>query len=188
MSLDRDNIHNENPTANKSSVAHHRGVKSLEFLPDNCHLLTLGADEQMYLWNIHTGQRLIVNYGLIPSDNMRVLTMACAQMKHDQHKSLVYVPCGKYIRIFDIFTGQRLTPLNGHLLPVSTCIYNRLTVELYSCSDDILVWGAVKKQQEDYELTLRKQQRGTTTTTQSLAQVLNRDQWSDDEDDDDNNN
>ncbi|CAF3472037.1 unnamed protein product, partial [Rotaria sp. Silwood2] len=47
MALDRDNILTDNQqvqsrTTSTSSIAHHRGVKSLEFLPDNSHLLTLG--------------------------------------------------------------------------------------------------------------------------------------------------
>jgi WD40 repeat protein len=186
MSLDRDNILMDNQqikprTTTASSVAHHRGVKSLEFLPDNSHLLTIGADDLMYLWNVDNGQRLLVNYGPIPTDNIRSITLASAQMKHDRRKSLAYVPCGKSIRVYDIFSGQRLTTLNGHLMPVSTCVYNRLSVELYSCSDDILVWGAVKKQQEDYELSMKNHEK-RYETTKSLGQILNRDQWSDDED------
>jgi WD40 repeat protein len=187
MSLDRDNILMDNeqiksqPTT-VSSVAHHRGVKSLEFLPDSSHLLTIGADNLMYLWNVDNGQRLLVNYGTISSENIRIITLACAQMKHDRTKSLVYVPCGKSIRVYDIFSGQRLTTLNGHLMPVSTCVYNRLSIELYSCSDDILVWAAVKKQQDDYELSIRNSER-RFDTARSIGQILNRDQWSDDEDD-----
>ena len=186
MSLDRDNIFMENEqlkprTTTVSSVAHHHGIKSLEFLPDSSHLLTIGADDIMYLWNVNNGQRLLVNYGSIPTGNIRIITLACAQMKHDRMKSLVYVPCGKSIRVYDIFSGQRLTTLNGHLMPVSSCVYNHLSIELYSCSDDILVWAAVKKQQEDYELSLKNQDR-RLGTTRSLGQILNRDQWSDDED------
>jgi WD40 repeat protein len=186
MSLDRDHILTDHQpvksrTTTASSIAHHRGVKSLEFLPDNSHLLTLGADDQMYLWNVNTGQRLIVNYGFIPTDNMRSISMACAQMKHDQSKSLVYVPCGKSIRVYDIFSGQRLLILNGHLMPVSTCLYNRLSIELYSCSEDILVWAGISKQQEDYELAMKNPER-RYGTNKSLGQILNRDQWSDDED------
>ncbi|CAF4784656.1 unnamed protein product, partial [Rotaria sp. Silwood2] len=186
MALDRDNILTDNQqvqsrTTSTSSIAHHRGVKSLEFLPDNSHLLTLGIDNHMYLWNVNNGQRLLVNYGPILTDSIRIITLACAQMKHDRTKSLVYVPFGKSIRVYDIFSGERLTTLNGHLLPVSTCIYNRLSVELYSCSDDILVWAAIKKQQEDYELSMKTQER-RHETTRSLGQILNRDQWSDDED------
>jgi WD40 repeat protein len=186
MSLDRVNIFTDHQpikslTTTTSSVAHHHGVKSLEFLPDNSHLLTLGADDHMYLWNVNNGQRLLVNYGPISIDNIRIISMTCAQMKHDRTKSLVYVPCGKSIRIYDIFSGQRLTTLNGHLMPVSCCIYNRLSIELYSCSDDILVWAAIKKQQEEYELSMKNQER-RNETKKSLGQILNRDQWSDDED------
>jgi len=186
MSLDRDHILTDHQTVKSrattnSSIAHHRGVKSLEFLPDNSHLLTLGADDQMYLWNVNTGERLIVNYGPIRTDNMRIISMACAQMKHDQRKSLVYVPCGKSIRVYDILSGQRLITLNGHLMPVSTCVYNRLSIELYSCSEDILVWAAISKQQEDYEHAMKNSDR-RYDTNKSLAQILNRDQWSDDED------
>lgn len=186
MSLDRDNILTDNEQIKSrittSSVAHHRGIKSLEFLPDNNHLLTLGADDLMYIWNINTGQRLLVNYGLIPTDNIRILTLSCAQMKHDQTKSVTYVPCGKAIRVYDTFSGQRLTTLNGHLMPISTCIYNSLSIELYSCSDDILIWAAIKKQQENYELSMKTSER-KYDTNRSLGQILNRDQWSDDEDD-----
>jgi len=186
MSLDRDNILTDDqqiksqPTT-KSSVAHHRGIKSLEFLPDNTHLLTVGADDLMYLWNVNNGQRLLVNYGPISTNAVRILTIACAQMKHDQTKSLAYVPCGKSIRVYDILSGQRLTTLSGHLMPVSSCIYNRLSIELYSCSDDILVWSAIKKQQDDYEISMKTHER-RHETTRSLGQILNRDQWSDDED------
>jgi WD40 repeat protein len=187
MLLDRDNILTDNQqiksrTTTSSSVAHHRGVKSLEFLSDNSHLLTLGADDLMYIWNINNGQRLLVNYGSIPTYNIRILTLACAQMKHDRTKSIVYVPCGKFIRVYDILSGQRLTTLNGHLMPVSCCIYNSLSIELYSCSDDILVWAAIKKQQEDYEISTRNSEQ-RNRTNRSLGQILNRDQWSDDEDD-----
>ena len=186
MSLDRDNILTDNEsvkprTTTVSSAAHHRGVKSLEFLPDNTHLLTIGADDLMYLWNINTGQRLLVNYGPLTTNNIRMLTIACAQMKHDRTKSLAYVPSGKFVRVYDVFTGQRLTTLSGHLMPVSTCVYNRSAVELYTCSDDILVWAAVKKQQDDYELSAKHPER-RSEATRSLGQILNRDQWSDDED------
>jgi len=187
MSLDRDNILTDNQqvksqtSTTSSSVAHHRGIKSLEFLPDNSHLLTLGADDVMYLWNVNNGQRLLVNYGPISTDNIRIITIACAQMKHDRTKSLVYVPCGKSIRVYDILSGQRLTTLSGHFMPVSTCIYNRLSIELYSCSDDILVWADIKKQQDDYEISIKNPER-RNETIRSLGQILNRDQWSDDED------
>lgn len=189
MALDRDNVLTDNQeatsraatTTTSSSVAHHRGVKSLEFLPDNSHLLTLGVDNLMYLWNVNTGQRLLANYGSMSTDNIRIVTLACAQMKNDSSKSLVYVPFGKSIRVYDVLSGERLSTLNGHLLPVSTCVYNRLSVELYSCSDDILVWAAMKKQQDEYELSMKTQER-RPGATRSLAQVLNRDQWSDDED------
>lgn len=187
MSLDRDNIQTEDAASKsrpnvKTSLAHHRGVKSLEFLPDTSHLLTLGADEQMYLWNVDTGQRVIVNYGPIPTEQMRLLTISCAQMKHDRNKSVVHVPCGKSIRIYDILSGRRLSTLNGHLMPVTTCVYNRLSVELYSCSEDILIWSAVGQQQEDYEIAMKSTER-RYDLKRSLGQVLNRDQWSDDEDD-----
>ncbi|CAF3582288.1 unnamed protein product [Rotaria socialis] len=188
MVLDPDNVLTDHPqmrsratTASTSSVAHTRGIKSLEFLPDNSHLLTLGADSHMYLWDVNSGQRLLVNYGRIPTDNVRIKTLACTQMKHDRTKSLVYVPCGKSICAYDILSGERLTTLSGHLVPASTCIYNSLSIELYSCSDDILVWAAIKKQQENYELSMKTQER-RPETTRSLAQILNRDQWSDDED------
>ena len=191
MSLDRDNIQTDDPSAKSrpsatASIAHHRGVKSLEFLPDSSHLLTLGADDQMYLWNVNTGRRVIVNYGVIPTEQMRLISMSCAQMKHDRRKSLVYVPCGKSIRVYDVLSGQRLTTLNGHLMPVSACVYNRLSVELYSCSEDILIWSAIGKQQEDYETAMKTGER-RYDSKRSLGQILNRDQWSDDEDDDNNN-
>jgi WD40 repeat protein len=174
---------NTSSSSSSSSVAHRGSVKSLLFLPDQMHLLTLGADQQMHLWNIHDGQRLLVNYGSIPSNGLRSLTLACAQTMHDRSKSIVYVPCGKTIRIYDILSGQRLTSLTGHLLRVTTCIYNRLCVELYSCSDDILVWSAVRQQQQQYEQSLKSDDH-RTGTVRSLGQILNRDQWSDDEDDD----
>ena len=186
MALDRDNTSpDQRPIKSRSSnacVAHNSGVKSLQFLPDSQHLLTLGGDNHMYLWNIENGQRLLVNYGPVPTDKLRVINMACAQMKHDRSKSLVYVPSGKTIRVYDVFTGQRLSSLAGHLMRVNTCTYNRSAVELYSCSDDILVWSAVRKEQDQYEITLRNQDR-RNENTRSLGQILNRDQWSDDEND-----
>ena len=186
MALDRDNISTDQRAiksrTSNASVAHHGGVKSLQFLPDNQHLLTLGGDAQMYLWNIENGQRLLVNYGPIPTDKLRLVNITCAQMKHDRSKSLVYVPSGKTIRVHDVFSGQRLSSLSGHLMRVNTCTYNRLAVELYSCSDDILVWSAVQKEQDQYEITLRNQDR-RSENTRSLGQILNRDQWSDDEGD-----
>ena len=185
LSLDRDNIFTDNAAAQSRStstaVAHHLGIKSLQFLPDNAHLLTVGGDDLMYLWNVDTGQRSLVNYGPLAMNNIRIITMACAQMRHDRTKSVVYVPCGKSIRIYDVLSGQRLATLTGHLTRVSTCIYNSTVVELYTCSDDILVWAAMKKQHEDYEMSIkeRNQQHGMN---KSLGQILNRDQWSDDED------
>ena len=169
-------------TLSSSALAHYRGVKSLEFLPDNSYLLTLGGDNVMHLWNVNNGQRLLVNYGPISTDNLNIITMTCAQMKHDRTKSLVYVPCGRSICVYDILTGERLTILNGHLRPVSSCIYNRLSVELYSCSDDILVWAAIKKQQDDYD-RLMKNHEQKYETRKTLGQILNRDQWSDDDED-----
>ena len=185
LSLDRDNIFTDNAAAQSRStstaVAHHLGIKSLQFFPDNAHLLTVGGDDLMYLWNVDTGQRSLVNYGPLAMNNIRIITMACAQMRHDRTKSVVYVPCGKSIRIYDVLSGQRLATLTGHLTRVSTCIYNSTVVELYTCSDDILVWAAMKKQHEDYEMSIkeRNQQHGMN---KSLGQILNRDQWSDDED------
>ncbi|CAF1178172.1 unnamed protein product [Rotaria sp. Silwood1] len=185
MILDRDNILTDNQQVQirttTSSIAHHHGIKSLEFLPDNSYLLTLGTDNHMYLWNVNNGKRLLVNYGPMSTNNIRIITLACIQMKHDQTKSLVYVPFGKSIRIYDILSGERLITLNGHLLPISTCIYNRLSIELYSCSDDILIWSDIKKQQDDYELSMKSQEQ-KYETIRSLGQILNRDQWSDDED------
>ena len=188
MSLDRDHILNDDTTvksrSHAPSLVHPKGVKALQFLPDSTHLLTLGGDDQMYLWNVHHGQRVLVNYGPIPTEKLRLIGLTCAQMRHDRSKSVVYVPCGKTVRIYDIFSGQRLASLTGHLMRVNCCIYNHQSAEMYSCSDDILVWAAVRRQQEEYEKTLKNQER-RNETSRSLGQILNRDQWSDDEDNDD---
>lgn len=188
MSLDREHVlaDNNRPTIkarpSPTALAHQGAVKSLQFLPDNIHLLTLASDNQMYLWNIQNGQRMLVNYGIVPTNRCRTVMMACAQIKIDRSKSVVYVPSGKGIRVYDLFTGQRLTNLTGHLLNVNTCVYNPVSVELYSSSDDILVWSAVRKQQEEYETSLRDTQKNKNPASLSLGQILNRDQWSDDED------
>lgn len=187
MSLDRDHVLTEdhsNKSRSNTAIAHSKGIKALQFLPDSTHMLSLADDHQMYLWNVQRGQRVLVNYGPVPTEKSRLVGLACAQIGHDRTKSVVYVPCGRTIRIYDTFSGQRLASLTGHLMRINSCLYNDQSVELYSCSDDILVWAAIKQQQEEYEKTLKNSESRRTDMTRSLGQILNRDQWSDDDDDD----
>ena len=185
MSLDQDNISIDRPIIKRrsttSAVAHQAALKSLEFLPDSIHLLTLGGDNRMYLWDVQHGTRILVNYGDIMMDKVTMVMMSSAQMKHDRNKSVAYVPVGRNIQIYDVFSGRRLRTLAGHLLRINACIYNPQSVELYSCCDDILIWSAVEKQQNDYENSL-KTVKPSNSSQRSLGQILNRDLWSDDED------
>ncbi|CAF0793998.1 unnamed protein product [Didymodactylos carnosus] len=205
MCLDRDNVStvesasttcetsirskSNKSTTSSTVIAHDRCVKSLQFLSDNRHLLSLGSDNCMRLWSIDTGKHLLVNYGHIQVEGQKLVTIGTTQIKYELNKALAYVPSSKSIRVYDIFSGASLPSLNGHLMRVNTCVFNQAWTELYSCSDNINIWADMKKQQNDYELMMRTQSRNESQTTTSksrqsfsLGQILNRDQWSDDED------
>lgn len=115
------------------NTAHSGLVNGLCFTSSGLHLLSLGTDEYMRLWNVKTGANTLVNYGKISNDTRKCIKMAVAQ---GTNPDLVFVPSDNHILMFDVFSGEKLSTLRGHYTQINGVSYSPGEQELYSCGND----------------------------------------------------
>jgi DNA excision repair protein ERCC-8 len=130
--------------SNKIVVAHYAPVIGLTFTNDGNHILSLGKDNQMRLWNSRTGLNTLVNYGKIPihhssSDTYHCLQISCTE---DCLNNYTLIPSGSNLRMYNIFDGTLKKTWRGHYESVNCSIYNPILNEIYTGSKDrnILIW------------------------------------------------
>ncbi|XP_057350933.1 DNA excision repair protein ERCC-8 isoform X5 [Manis pentadactyla] len=122
-----------------ANTAHNGKVNGLCFTTDGLHLLTVGTDNRMRLWNSSSGENTLVNYGKVCNDSRKGLkfTVSCGCSLE-----FVFVPYGSTIAVYTIYSGERISMLKGHYKTVDCCVFQSHFQELYSCSRDcnILAW------------------------------------------------
>lgn len=122
-----------------ANTAHNGKVNGLCFTSDGLHLLTIGTDNRMRLWNSSSGDNTLVNYGKVCNDSRKGLkfTVSCGCSTE-----FVFVPHGSTIAMYAVYSGERLAMLKGHYKSVDCCVFQPNFQELYSGSRDcnILAW------------------------------------------------
>lgn len=131
----------------REPTAHSGAVVSLTFTPDANHLVSLGKDNQLRLWDAFSGRNTLVNYGRVPlSSAVNHMTETCLQMSVSPDE-LVFVPSGANLLMFGLHDGVCKKQLKGHFEPITCCAYNSALNEVYTGSRDrnILVWDTAKE-------------------------------------------
>ncbi|XP_029324335.1 DNA excision repair protein ERCC-8 isoform X2 [Mus caroli] len=122
-----------------ANTAHNGKVNGLCFTSDGLHLLTIGTDNRMRLWNSSSGDNTLVNYGKVCNDSRKGLQFA---VSCGCSSEFVFVPHGSTIAVYAVHSGERLAMLKGHYKSVDCCVFQPNFQELYSGSRDcnILAW------------------------------------------------
>ncbi|KAM6304072.1 DNA excision repair protein ERCC-8 isoform 3-T3 [Podargus strigoides] len=137
--LDQHNGEKSKASSEAANTAHNGRVNGLCYTNDGLHLLTIGTDDRMRLWNSSTGENTLVNYGKVCNASRKGLkfTISCGC-----NPEFAFVPYGSAIAVYTVFTGELITMLRGHYSTVDCCVFQPNFQELYSGSKDcnILAW------------------------------------------------
>ncbi|XP_021235477.1 DNA excision repair protein ERCC-8 isoform X2 [Numida meleagris] len=137
--LDQHNGEKSKASSEAVNTAHNGRVNGLCYTSDGLHLLTVGTDDRMRLWNSSTGENTLVNYGKVSNESRKGLkfTVSCGCSPE-----FAFVPCKSTIAVYTIFSGELITMLRGHYNTVDCCVFQPNFQELYSGSKDcnILAW------------------------------------------------
>lgn len=122
-----------------ANTAHNGKVNGLCFTSDGLHLLTVGTDNRMRLWNSSSGDNTLVNYGKVCNSSRKGLKFT---VSHGCSSEFVFVPYDSTIAMYAVYSGERLAMLKGHYKSVDCCVFQPNFQELYSGSRDcnILAW------------------------------------------------
>lgn len=165
------------------STAHDGWVNGVCFLPDGLHLLTLGSDNHLRLWDVSLACNTNVNYGRVDNTCRRGLELSASSTCC--RPDLIFVPADSDIVVYETFTGTKVDTLRGHFNQVHTCIFRSATQELVSGGGDrnILLWQPVTDAIRAYEAHLKAAEE-TRKAPRSFASwvAATADAWSSDED------
>lgn len=134
---------------NKSPTAHSSSVISLTYTPDSNHIISLGKDNQLRLWDSYTGRNTLVNYGRIPLAPSTATTETCIQLGCTQD-DCAFVPSGANLLVYGLMDGECRKTLKGHFEPLTCCLYNSALNEVYSGARDrnMLIWDSNKENEQ----------------------------------------
>lgn len=136
----------------RAPTAHSGAVVSLAFTPDANHLVSLGKDNQLRLWDSFSGRNTLVNYGRVPlSTGVNHAIETCVQMSVSSDE-LAFVPSGANLLMFGVQDGVCKKQLKGHFEPITCCVYNPALNEVYTGSRDrnILIWDTTRETAVDW--------------------------------------
>ncbi|KAM4053605.1 DNA excision repair protein ERCC-8 isoform 2-T2 [Anomaloglossus baeobatrachus] len=159
ITLDQHNGEKSKASSEATNTAHNGRVNGLCFTSDGLHLLTVGTDDRMRLWNSATGENTLVNYGKVSNASRKgvkfTVSLGCSP-------EFVFVPYNSTIVVYTILSGEKISVLRGHYNNVNCCVFQPHFQELYSGSNDcnVLAWiPAVREPLPDDESkTLRSQE------------------------------
>lgn len=139
INLDQQNGKKSEASGESGHTAHNGRANGLCFTSDGLHLLTIGTDDRMRLWNSSSGENTLVNYGKVYNDCRKGLKFT---VSHGCSPEFAFVPYGSTVAIYTIFSGELITMLRGHYNPVDCCVFQPNFQELYSSGRDgnILAW------------------------------------------------
>lgn len=170
------------------SIAHNGPIVGLTYTPEGQHIISLGKDNRLQLWNASDGLNTITNYGKVPL-NLAVaeasLQMSCTENCLDRY---VYLPSNNNILMYNVHEGNLKATYKGHFEAANCCSYNPVMNEVYSGAKDrnVLIWTP-EKQLNVFENQTQPQKSAysmlATTGKDSRTSVKRpRDNWSDDDD------
>ncbi|XP_048360305.1 DNA excision repair protein ERCC-8 [Sphaerodactylus townsendi] len=139
VTLDQHNGEKSKASSEAANTAHNGRVNGLCFTSDGLHLLTIGTDDRMRLWNSSSGENTLVNYGKVCNQSRKGLKFT---VSHGCSPEFVFVPYSNTIAIYTIYSGDLVTMLRGHYSSVDSCVFQSHFQELYSSGRDsnILAW------------------------------------------------
>ncbi|XP_063776623.1 DNA excision repair protein ERCC-8 [Pseudophryne corroboree] len=160
MTLDQHNGEKSKASSESANTAHNGRVNGLCFTSDGLHLLTVGTDDRMRLWNSASGENTLVNYGKVSNYSRKsikfTVSVGCSP-------DFVFVPYDSTIVVYTIYSGEKISVLRGHYNDVDCCVFQPHFQELYSGSKDcnVLAWvPAMREADPDEDLgKLRSQTR-----------------------------
>ncbi|XP_074425150.1 DNA excision repair protein ERCC-8 isoform X4 [Larus michahellis] len=117
--LDQHNGEKSKAASEAASTAHNGRVNGLCYTNDGLHLLTIGTDDRMRLWNSSTGENTLVNYGKVCNESRKGLKFT---VSWGCNPEFAFVPYGSTIAVYTIFTGELITMLRGHYSTVNCCV------------------------------------------------------------------
>ncbi|PNX89012.1 DNA excision repair protein ERCC-8-like, partial [Trifolium pratense] len=79
-----------------------------------------GSDSRLRLWDIESGCDTLVNF-----ETVRMQTSRPIQLATTQDSALVFVPCMRVVKAFDMWSGNAHTILRGHYESVNSCWFNQ---------------------------------------------------------------
>ena len=159
-------------------------MNGLCFTSDGLHLVTLGTDHKIRLWNTSTGKNTLVNYGKIDNDSRKCVKFSITE---NCSEDVLFVPSFGDISMYDLFSGDQINTLRGHFNQVNCCYFHPWSQELYSAGNDrnILVWCPETGTETAYEEYIKEENEakrvGRTKIAAPKASVT-ADTWSSDED------
>ncbi|CAI8599335.1 unnamed protein product [Vicia faba] len=123
------------------ATAHYGAVTGLKVTEDGMYLLSAGSDSRLRLWDIESGCDTLVNF-----ETVRLQTSKPIQFATTQDSAVVFVPCMRVVKAFDMWSGNAHTILRGHYESVNACWFNLHDQELYTGGNDrqILVWSPAR--------------------------------------------
>lgn len=139
ITLDQHNGEKSKSSSEAANTAHNGRVNGLCFTSDGLHLLTLGTDNRMRLWNSATGENTLVNYGKVLNNSRKcvkfTVSVGC-------NPDFAFVPVDSTIVVYTIYTGEKISVLRGHYSDVDCCVFQPQYQDLYSGGKDcdVLAW------------------------------------------------
>ncbi|XP_072262019.1 DNA excision repair protein ERCC-8 [Pyxicephalus adspersus] len=139
ITLDQHNGEKSKSSSEAMNTAHNGRVNGLCFSSDGLHLLTLGTDNRMRLWNSATGENTLVNYGKISNTSRKCMKFTVSAACNPD---FAFVPVDSTIAVYTIHTGEKISVLKGHYSDVDCCVFHPFYQNLYSGGKDcdILAW------------------------------------------------
>lgn len=123
------------------ATAHYGAVTGLKVTEDGMYLLSAGSDSRLRLWDVESGCDTLVNF-----ETVRLQTSKPIQLATTQDSTVVFVPCMRVVKAFDMWSGNARTILRGHYESINSCWFNQQDQELYTGGNDrqILVWSPAR--------------------------------------------
>ncbi|NP_001088973.1 excision repair cross-complementation group 8 S homeolog isoform X1 [Xenopus laevis] len=139
ITLDQHNGEKSKASSEATNTAHNGRVNGLCFTSNGLHLLTVGTDDRMRLWDSSSGENTLVNYGKVCNNSRKSLKFTVSVGCNPE---FVFVPYDSTIAVYTIYSGQKISVLRGHYNSVDCCVFQPNFQELYSGSKDcnVLAW------------------------------------------------
>jgi WD40 repeat protein len=156
-------------------VAHTDSIVSLKFTRDGHHIISLGKDNALRLWDSYSGLNTLVNYGKIQLSS--AVAETCLQMSCTDScdPNFVYVPAGNNLHMFNILDGELKKTYKAHFESVNCCCYNPVLNEIYTGSKDrnILIWSNEKTMVDDSKITAANLARSSSLPKNTYSLLSN---------------